>query len=120
MMSRNSETVPAAVKRLDFKRGFFRLWIAAALLWIGAVLIIEYRDTAIPSLTRSCSELLGFTLDSTGKKLGPTAVAECDQVWREERIKIASVTLGPPFACLLVGLLLAWIVTGFRRREGAS
>ena len=119
-MMRDSETVPAAIQRMDFKRGFLRLWLAAALLWIGAVLVIEYRDTAIPSLTRSCSELLGFTLDETGEKLGPKAVAECDQVWREERIKIASVTLGPPLACLLVGLVLAWIVTGFRRREGAS
>jgi len=97
-------------------RGLFRLWIVAALLWIGAVLTVEYRDTAIPSLTKSCSELLSFTLDSTGAKLGPADVARCEQVWHDERIRIAGVALGLPLAALLAGLLLAWIVSGFRRQ----
>jgi len=101
---------------VDLRRGFFRVWIVAALLWIGTVLTLEYRDTAIPSLTKPCSELLNFSLDRTGAKLGPTDVARCDKVWQEEKIRIAGVTLGPPLACLLAGLLLAWIVSGFRRR----
>jgi hypothetical protein len=101
---------------MDLRRGFFRLWLVAALIWIAAVVAVEYRDTAIPSLRKSCSELLDFSMDSTGAKLGPVDVAKCDQVWSEERIRIASVAFGPPLACLLAGLLLAWIVAGFRRR----
>jgi hypothetical protein len=101
---------------VDLRRGFFRLWIVASLLWVGGVLAVEYRDTAIPSLTKSCSELLTFTLDKTGEKLGPADVARCDQVWQEERVRIAGEALGPPIAFLLAGVLLAWIVSGFRRR----
>jgi hypothetical protein len=56
-----------------------------------AVLAVEYRDTAIPSMKKSCSELLDFTADRTGKKLGPADVARCDQVWQEERIRIAGI-----------------------------
>jgi hypothetical protein len=99
---------------MDHRRGFFRLWIVASLVWLGAVLTVEYRDTAIPSLTKSCSELLDFTLDRTGEKLGPADVAKCDHVWQEERIRIAGITFGPPFSFLVAGLVLAWIVEGFR------
>jgi hypothetical protein len=99
---------------MDVRRGFFRLWIVASLIWIGAVLTAEYRDTAIPSLTKSCSELLDFTADRTGEKLGPADVLKCDRVWQEERIRIAGMTLWPPFVFLVAGLLLAWIVGGFR------
>jgi hypothetical protein len=105
---------------MDLRRGFFRLWIVASLIWIGAVLTVEYRDTTIPSLTKSCSELLSFTLDRTGEKLGPADVARCDQVWGEERIRIGGIALGPPLAFLVAGLLLAWIAGGFRPRHPAN
>jgi hypothetical protein len=65
-------------------------------------------------MKKSCSELLDFTADRTGEKLGPADVARCDQVWQEERIRIAGITLVPPFAFLVAGLLLAWIVDDFR------
>jgi hypothetical protein len=55
---------------MNWRRGFFRLWIAASVIWTGAIIAMAYRDNSIPSLTKSCSMLLEFSADSDGHKLG--------------------------------------------------
>src|SRR5258707_4383906 len=100
---------------MNLRRGLFRLWFAISVIWIGAAATMAYRDTSIPSITKSCSELLEFTADSTGQKLGPADVTRCEQTWQRERLEMGGLALGPPTGLLIFGLMVAWIASGFRR-----
>ena len=83
-------------------------------LWVLGAGILAFRDTSIPSLTRSCNELRGFVIEGTNTPLGDQDVADCEAVWRTKRLTLLEWTIGPPLALLLAGLLLAWIIQGFR------
>jgi hypothetical protein len=98
-----------------WRRGFFRLWVAVSVFWFIGTAIIAFNDTGIPSLTKDCSVLLEFKADSTGQMLGPADVSKCEDVWRNERLKLIATGLGPPVTLLIVGLILGWIMRGFRR-----
>ena len=97
---------------MDFKRGLFRLWLVASVIWIAIIAAIAYSDTGIPSITKSCSSLQEFTDDKTGQKLGQAEIDACNAVWREERLTIASKAVVPPIAVLISGMILAWIGAG--------
>jgi hypothetical protein len=101
---------------MNLRRGFFRLWLVASIVWIIAVAVEAYRDTSIPSLTRPCSTLLDFTANNTGENLGEADVAKCDQVWREDPVTFLETAIGPPSGSLLLGMVLALIIRGFRPR----
>jgi hypothetical protein len=100
---------------ITWGRGFFRLWVVLALGWILFAGVLAYRDTSVPSLTRSCSELRDFTSDSTGQKLGDVEVQACEAVWRQERIEIVVKALAPPIIVLLLWVIFSWTVRGFRQ-----
>jgi hypothetical protein len=105
---------------MDLRRGFFRLWIVASLIWIGAVLTVEYRDTAIPSLTKSCSELLSFTLDRTGEKLGATERGEVRSslAGRTDQDRGNDARAAPRiFGCWLVAGMDRWRFSTGRQRS---
>lgn len=99
---------------IRWQHGFFRLWLAISLLWVVGVSAVAFSDTGIPSLTKSCTMLLEFTLDSTGAKLGPSDVAKCEGVWRENRMKLGASAFGPPVGLLIFGFVFGWIAQGFR------
>lgn len=77
-------------------------------------------DTGIPSLTKSCNMLLEFTLDSTGAKLGPADVANCETVWRDNRMKLVASAFGPPAGLLIFGVVFGWIARGFSNSRRAN
>src|SRR5262245_59771975 len=85
-------------KAMQWRRGFFRIWIVLAAIWIVGLLTLALNDTSIPSLNRGRSELLNFRLDKSGESLGPTDVAQCEAVWKKERIRWAIWMLAPPLA----------------------
>ena len=100
--------------QIRWRRGFIRTWIVIAGLWVVGAGIWAYRDTSIPSLTRSCNELRNFVIEGTNTPLSDQDVADCEAVWRTKRLTLLEWTIGPPLALLLAGLLLAWIIQGFR------
>jgi hypothetical protein len=73
---------------ITWGRGFFRLWIALAILWVAAAIAVAYRDTGIPSLTKGCNILLDFTDDATNQKLTAADVERCDAAWHSERLRL--------------------------------
>jgi hypothetical protein len=98
-----------------WRRGFFRLWVVISAFWLIGTAIVAFKDTSIPSLTKDCSMLLDFTVDSTGQKLGAADVMTCKDVWRTVRMEWAEIALGPPIALLILALILGWTARGFRR-----
>jgi len=101
---------------MNWHRGLWRLWIAASALWLLGVGIIAFGDKGIPSLTnRDCSVLLEFEIVDTNAKLGPADVARCEESWRKKRIALAAEAFAPPASVLIVGVLLGWVIRGFRR-----
>jgi hypothetical protein len=105
---------------VSLRRGFFRLWVVVSVLWISGVAATTYYETGIPSATRSCAELLEFTEDKTGRKLGAPDVADCEQVWQQKQLKIAGTALVPPGGALVLGILIGWVWGGFRQRPNAK
>jgi hypothetical protein len=99
-----------------WSRGFFRLWIVASILWVTLIAAVAMRDDSIPSVRKSCDLLLSFKNDTTGQPLGTAHVAQCEAVWRAERLRLAAIALGPPGTLLILGLAISWIVRGFRSR----
>jgi hypothetical protein len=99
---------------MNVRRGLLRLWIIAAALWVIGSGIFALSDRSIPSWTRDCEELRDFVVEGTGKPLGDVDVAQCQEVWRKKRLTSLEWTIAPPLALLVAGLLMAWIVQGFR------
>src|SRR5262245_9543453 len=107
---------PGPPMTLAWRRGFFRLWVALALAWVIFIGVQAFRDTSIPSLTKSCSMLRDFVDDRTGQHLGDDDVERCEAVWRQKRIELVAQALVPPLAVLIIGIIFGWIVRGFRLR----
>jgi hypothetical protein len=100
---------------MNWRRGLFRIWIVISALWLLGTAAVAFTDTGIPSLTKDCRELLKFEDVKTGQKLGPHEVAQCDDQWRKERMRLIAIALGPPVTLLIVGLVLGWVRSGFRK-----
>jgi hypothetical protein len=83
-------------------------------LWVIGAGISAVRDTSIPSLTRSCEELRGFVIEGTNTPLGDADVSDCKVVWGTKRLTLLEWTIGPPFALLIIGVVLAWVIQGFK------
>lgn len=68
---------------MNWRHGFFRLWIVTSLCWIAMLLVVA-----------------GPNGDGFGT--------------REQVIGFFVLALGSPLLTLFVGLVIAWIVAGFR------
>ena len=75
---------------------------------------------SIPSLTRSCDELRGFVVEGTGEPLGDNDVAQCQAVWTTNRLALLKWMIGPPLVLLFAGLILGWVIRGFRHKSIAK
>jgi hypothetical protein len=100
--------------KIRWARGFLRAWLVFAALWVIGWGIAALTDGSIPSLTHSCEELRSFVADKTAKPLGDVEVAQCEAVWRIERLSLLKSTFVLPILLLVGGTLLAWIIRGFR------
>ena len=105
---------------IAWRRGFFRLWAAFSVFWLVGAAYLAFSDTGIPSITKDCSILLEFTLDATGKNLGPPDVQKCNAVWETERKRLIATTFVPPLATLILGMMAGWIASGFRKKQPNS
>jgi hypothetical protein len=93
---------------MNFRRGFFRLWIIAAAIWIFMAYTLW--PPKVP-LERQWPPDVSFCRDA------PTTFAVCEQRYKElvledwERFAIqVSKIIVPPFALFFLGL---WVLRGF-------
>jgi hypothetical protein len=71
----------------------------------------------INSYQPSDGTLRSYTLDKTGEQLGDAEVNQCNEVWARERKLLVWQLLGLPLGVLLLGIMLTWVIRGFRLKE---
>jgi hypothetical protein len=90
-------------RTMNWGRGIFRLWTAAAVLWITVAIAVHWRELACKWLPAgdgsewersTCNPFVTFD------------AASMDTLGR---------TIGVPLVALVVGGLIYWIAKGFRR-----
>ena len=103
---------------MNLKRGFFRLWLLLAVLWVGATVWSFYDDLLERPWTlnwASCSApvesgpFTGFV--DCGPNSDGVQVRALSNRWFA--IKMIGV---PPIATFLLGCALLWVGRGFRTR----
>jgi len=105
--------------RINWRRGFLRAWLVLALAWVGSTGWIEYSyqiDPFAPEVQlngRPLSQLSGDELLAFYRK---TLAANASP--RERMLALGphqyAIVFGPPFGLLALGLVLGWIIKGFR------
>ena len=105
--------------RINWRRGFFRTWLVLAVAWVGAIGWLEYNNQVDPFAPevqlngRSASQLSDYELLALYRK---TLVANAPP--RERILALGprqyAIVLAPPLALLGLGVILGWIITGFR------
>lgn len=73
---------------MNYRRGLFRLWLAASLCWWAYVAILVGAECGALNPSRSCPDFYYF--------------------------KLTQYVLAP-FGFLLLGFVLAWIIKGFQK-----
>jgi hypothetical protein len=96
------------------RKGLLRTWVLLTVVWLLVWGGIAYSDNGIPSINHDCTELLEFTLDSNGQKLGMDDVRQCEGHWRKQREWLGFMAVAPPIGLLALGVMIAWVVAGFR------
>lgn len=119
---------------MNWSRGFFRLWIAIACLWIGGATLIAYQEWQ-SELSREREATPPIQAKSEGNAFAPLIPPQNLDTWsqflrapnedlqihraeaaRRRRDLIETYIyagLLPPLALLGVGLVIRWIVRGF-------
>jgi hypothetical protein len=125
---------------MNWRRGFFRLWVAASILWavtvVGGALItesvvIKRPDTTVyvgknliafpPEMSEyDIREAIKKALDEKQIEEGLILPGWENQVrfpkptWLQAAPYLAMLIFGPSIGLLLGGLVVVWIVRGFR------
>lgn len=95
----------------NIKRGLFRVWVLAAILWVGAMGYYQYNEAQKPakdSITISLSKDSQFRIDENGI----TKVSEENKsALQMQRI---SIVLLPPLVLLALFPVGTWLARGFK------
>jgi hypothetical protein len=105
---------------IRWRRGFIRGWTVVATLWILGSAFFALDDGRIPSLLHGCEEYRGLVQQGTGRVLGDSDVARCENVWRTIRLTLLERTFGPPIMLFLAGILIEWVRRGFSPNNSNS
>jgi hypothetical protein len=91
---------------VNVRRGLWRLWIAASAFWVG-FWVWHYFKACSPLIRPdgSADEILCDTNEVSGNvvRLAPF-----------DLLQVTEITIGIPIAVLGIGLIVAWILRGFR------
>jgi hypothetical protein len=113
---------------MNWRRGLLRLWLALSLCWIAGVGVFAWEHNAwMKSRTAACFEAKRaqgvnpwdcFDRDEQVRlSIEPVGLADIAAAAKEYTV----VALLPPLVTLVLGLLGAWVISGFaRKREGAE
>ena len=102
---------------MNWARGFFRLWLAISLIWI--ITVFAYEHVVVPAkiaAQRACADArkgdasLGNPYDCFDK-----GHVRFDDLISVDVVPYLGWALLPPFVILALGLILGWIISGFRR-----
>jgi hypothetical protein len=96
---------------MNWKRGLFRVWAAASLLWVALWTVLNWSGVATSLFDLSCLV--------SGGSSGPWCeyrLIEAIAVYGLEDRRFWIGLLTPPVAALLLGYTLLWIGRGFRSR----
>lgn len=103
--------------KANWTRGLFRLWGVLTVLWLAGSIYFAIADRSIPSLTIGCEELRSFVEDKSNRPLGDAEITQCNEVWAKEWIRLVEQLIGPPLGTLVLGIMLAWVIQGFRLKD---
>jgi hypothetical protein len=84
---------------MNLRRGFFRLWIVATILWIAVVTWILW--------DRFFDPWEDF----------PATAPSVQETLKYERLHAAALIVMPPISLFVFGLVGLWVVRGFSRRS---
>ena len=124
---------------MNLQRGFMRLWIVGAVLWVGAGIWMQFPDWQANwdgTVQRQAEERSEMQL-RLQRDCGDTAspnwrmTSQCDSALARVEMeayapsfqppwKMAAVLFAGPFGILLVGNIIAWIARGFRQKGNPS
>ena len=112
---------------MNWRRGLWRLWLALSLCWIVLVGLFAWQhDGWMPSRTWACFEA------KQAQGLNPFDCSDRDEQVRLSRAPVgladivaaakeyAVYALLPPLITFALGLLAAWVVSGFWRKGAAG
>jgi hypothetical protein len=109
---------------MNWKPGFFRIWIVASVCWVAFVGFAFYSEILVPRQL-ALTQVGCIQAHRANPALGK--VSDClynGRLLFDDRIPFRSVlpkylamAFGPIFAVLLLGFSFAWIVAGFKRRR---
>jgi hypothetical protein len=91
---------------MNWKRGLFRVWASASLLWVALWTVLHWSGVAVSLSDLSCLV--------SGGSSGPWCEYRIDGL--EDRHFWIGL-IAPPIAALLLGYTLLWIGRGFRRER---
>jgi hypothetical protein len=80
---------------MNWRRGMFRLWLVASVLWIGLMSVAGYARIIVP--WRNGADFISISSDIA---------------------QFFAVAFGPVLAVLMIGTMVGWVLSGFRRRPG--
>ena len=127
-----------AAKRINARRGLFRIWIELSpVLWVLVVGITHWTQlsnilvaieppagqgaASLPPghyacwATRHSDNIFAFNDNNDPNDPSPTSLVDA---WRQcliYKMDVPMVALAPPLALLIVGSAVGWVIKGFRR-----
>jgi hypothetical protein len=110
---------------MNWRRGLFRLWLVLSLFWVGIVAYDTYDIVLVPRQMAADAQVC---VEARNKNKGLGNPADCvsnlpggmfaDLMPLEPiLIQRALAATLPPLVLLLIGVVLGWVASGFRRPQ---
>ena len=113
---------------MNWRRGFFRLWIAVSVLWITISVTFVTPLVVVPAfrtlspveeveLPDAPMSIEGFDWEKA-QAIAAEMLAERQAGQQQRAIALSgAVIAAPPVGLLLIGMAVGWIFGGFRRKD---
>jgi hypothetical protein len=97
---------------MNFRRGFFRVWVAVCLCW-AAYSLWHYSLKCTPLALDNGKPSEWMCPSIIGAHVPPGLTLIKSLTSLKMLGEMAAIILGPPIAALLVGAILGWALSGF-------
>ncbi len=121
MVQDNSGATSTRGQRMSWKRGFLRLWIVFAVLWIGVGGWWEAKEWQEAREEVARQETKKDLCKNSQDRVKCEGIAEFLRSYAEKQsvdtlVEAAEIVFGPPLALFTIGMVIAWVIRGFRKR----